>query len=135
MIKVEGFMNLDEFVALSLSQIAKGIDKANGELEGSRAFISPCEVTGVSKDNKYGSIQVGESYLKVTEIKFDVSLTVVENSESGGKLGVSMGGFSISAAGKENQGNTSASRIQFSVPMVLPQAPYVKSNKVLSDDK
>lgn len=121
-------MNLEEFITLSLSQIAKGIDRANDELKESQAFVSPSGVLGVVKENKYGIIEVDDSYLKVTEIKFDVSLTVVENSESGGKLGVSMGGFYIGANGKENQGNTSASRIQFSIPIVLPQVPYVKSN-------
>lgn len=121
-------MNLEEFITISLSQIAKGIDRANDELKESQAFVSPSGVLGVSKDNKYGTIEVDGYYLKVTEIKFDVSLTVVESSESGGKLGVSMGGFSIGANGKENQGNTSASRIQFSIPMVLPQVSYVKPN-------
>ncbi|KPA53267.1 hypothetical protein [Photobacterium leiognathi] len=121
-------MNLEEFITISLSQIAKGIDRANDELKESQAFVSPSGVMSVSKDNKYGTIEVDNCYLKVTEIKFDVSLTVVESSESGGKLGVSMGGFSIGANGKENQGNTSASRIQFSIPMVLPQVSYVKPN-------
>ncbi|EHR0229303.1 hypothetical protein KS670_004927 [Vibrio parahaemolyticus] len=119
-------MNLEEFISQSLSQIAKGIEKANEELKDSQALVSPKGVVDITKDNRYGNIKVEDSWLKVHEISFDVGVTVVEGSESGGKLGVSVGGFSIGANGKENQANTSASRIQFSVPMVLPQVLYVK---------
>ncbi|MGR5144768.1 hypothetical protein ACQKPX_24260 [Photobacterium sp. DNB23_23_1] len=119
-------MNLEEFIAQSLSQIARGIEKANETLEDSQALVSPEGVIDVTKDSAYGSINVENTWLKVHNIQFDIAVTVVEGSESGGKLGVSVGGLSIGVNGKENQANTSASRIQFSVPMLLPQVPYDK---------
>ncbi len=123
---LEKAMNLEDFISQSLSQIAKGIEKANEELKGSQALVCPQGVLDVSRDTRYGGIKVEDGWLEVHEVKFDVSVSVAEGSESGGKLGVSVGGFSIGANGKENQANSSASRIQFSVPMVLPQVQYSK---------
>ena len=119
-------MNLEEFIAQSLSQIAKGIEKANEELENSQALVSPQDVKDVTKQSAYGSIKVDDKWLKVHEIQFDVGVTAVEGSEIGGNLGITVGGFSIGGNGKENQANTSVSRIKFSVPMLLPQTKFDK---------
>ncbi|EPO5390826.1 hypothetical protein ACUB1N_002604 [Vibrio cholerae] len=119
-------MNLEDFISQSLSQIAKGIEKANEDLKDSEALVCPLGVVDVLRDTRYGSIKVEGEWLAVHEVKFDVSVSVAEGTESGGKLGVSMGCFSIGANGKENQANSSASRIHFSVPMLLPQVRYFK---------
>ncbi|WP_217512934.1 trypco2 family protein [Vibrio metschnikovii] len=120
-------MNLEDFISQSLSQIARGIEKANKELEGSSAFVSPEGVKGVKCESKYGSLHyLSDTWLEVSEISFDVAVTATSGTESGGGLGVSVGGINIGAKGKSNHGDTSESRIQFSVPMVLPQARYVK---------
>lgn len=116
-------MNLEDFIAQSLSQIAKGIDKANEELKDSLAIVSPRGVTEVQRESRYGTLRVAENaYLKVHEINFDVAVTAAEGSEVKGGLGITVGAVSIGGLGKENQTNTSVSRIQFSVPMVLPQS-------------
>ncbi|EHK5112018.1 TPA: hypothetical protein NG611_004530 [Vibrio parahaemolyticus] len=120
-------MNLEDFISQSLSQIARGIEKANKELEDSQALVSPEGVTGVKRESKYGSLQVdANTWLKVSEISFDVAVTATSGTESGGRLGISVSGINIGANGKSNHGDTSESRIQFSVPMVLPQAKYKK---------
>ncbi|WP_100641530.1 hypothetical protein [Marinobacter salexigens] len=116
-------MNLEDFIAQSLSQIAKGIDKANEELSDSLAVVSPRGVKDVHRESRYGSLKVGEgTWLKVHEINFDVAVTAAEGSEARGGLGITVGAVTLGASGKENYTNTSVSRIQFSVPMVLPQA-------------
>jgi hypothetical protein len=123
----EETMNLEEFISQSLSQIAKGIEKANDELSESQALVCPQGVTGIKSESKYGTLKVDQdTYLKVNEISFDVAVTVTSGSESGGNLGISVSGFSIGAKGKENQADSSQSRIKFSIPMVLPQVAYNK---------
>ncbi|WP_072669373.1 hypothetical protein [Vibrio injensis] len=120
-------MNLEDFISQSLSQIARGIEKANKELEDSQALVSPEGVTEVKRESKYGSLKVdANKWLKVSEISFDVAVTATSGTESGGRLGISVSGINIGANGKSNHGDTSESRIQFSVPMVLPQAKYKK---------
>lgn len=116
-------MNLEDFIAQSLSQIAKGIEKANVELSDSLATVSPRGIKDVQQNNRYGSLKIDdETFLKVHEIKFDVAVTVAEGSEARGGVGLTVGAITLGVSGKDNHTNTSVSRIQFSVPMVLPQA-------------
>ena len=117
-------MNLEDFIAQSLSQIAKGIEKANNELVDSMAIVNPSGISRplVSEHGAYGAVDINGSYVDVHEIKFDVSVSVIDSNEHGGGLGISVAGISLGAQGKENQSNTSISRIQFSIPMALPRA-------------
>ncbi|WP_144060874.1 hypothetical protein [Plesiomonas shigelloides] len=113
-------MNLDDFIAQSLTQIATGIEKANANLMHSSAHVNPNGICDVPKGCTYGAVLINESWAHVQEIKFDIAVTVVDGTEAGGKIGISVGGFNLGANGRSNQANTSASRIQFTVPMVLP---------------
>lgn len=124
-------MNLEDFIAQSLSQIARGIEKANNDLKDSQAIVNPPGISKavVSEKGGYGSVEIDGYYVDVHEIIFDVSVSVIDSNESGGKLGISVAGIYLGAQEKENQSNTSVSRIQFSIPMALPQADTIKNSR------
>lgn len=115
-------MDLENFISISLVQIAKGIDRANAELKGTGAIVSPKKVTDVRKENTYGNLKLNDnSWVRVQQIDFDVALTATEGSETKGGLGISVGAISLGGAAKDDYSQSSVSRIKFSVPMLLPQ--------------
>lgn len=116
-------MNLEDFIAQSLSQIAKGIEKANQELADSRAIVSPKNIKGVSKNNSstYGMLKTDEDeWAVVQEIEFDVAVTASQGKEAKAGAGISVGAITLGATGKEDNKSSSVSRIKFSIPMLLP---------------
>lgn len=117
-------MNLETFIAQSLVQIARGIEKANEELTDSQAIVSPKNVKDVQKsnDSTYGLISLSDgSWAVVQEIGFDVAVTAAKGGEAKAGAGITVGAVTIGAAGKEDRQDTSVSRIRFSVPMLMPQ--------------
>ena len=116
-------MNLEDFISQSLTQIAKGIEKANTELSESDAIVSPKNVKDVQKNNisTFGNIKLknGE-WSVVQEIVFDVAVTASQGTESKAGAGISVGAITLGGVGKEDSQNTSVSRLKFSIPMLLP---------------
>ena len=116
-------MNLEDFIAQSLSQIAKGIEKANDELSDSKAIVSPKNITGVLKNHPstYGTLKLSnDEWSVVQNIEFDVAVTASQGSEAKAGAGISVGAITLGATGKEDNKNTSVSRMRFSIPMLLP---------------
>ena len=116
-------MNLEDFIAQSLSQIAKGIEKANDELSASKAIVSPKNIKDVQKNNPstFGKLELRNGEWSVVQnIEFDVAVTASQGSEAKAGAGISVGAITLGATGKEDNKNTSVSRIKFSIPMLLP---------------
>lgn len=115
-------MDLENFISVSLVQIAKGIDRANNELKGTGAIVSPKKVTDVLRENTYGNLKLNDgSWVRVQQIDFDVALTATEGGESKGGGGISVGAITLGAMTKDDFSQSTVSRIKFSVPMLLPQ--------------
>ena len=112
-------MKLSEFVQEVLTEIVAGVREAQSKEGG--AFIVP----GGDGGHKYAShprIGVG-GLLKSTIVDFDIALTVEESSKGGG--GGSLKVFGVGGANVQGElasKDTTVSRIQFAVPVLLPQA-------------
>ena len=112
-------MELREFVRSTLLEIVAGVSEAQEALieGGSTGVINPPASGNINRPEYRGT---GSRLLEMVE--FDVALTVTETSDKG--LG---GRLSIAAASIGTQRGTSienseVSRIQFQVPIVLPEA-------------
>ena len=75
--------------------------------------------SAASKDLS-GFIPVIGASQPASVVAFDVALTATEGTGSKGGIGVVAGIVSLGTAGHSNNENTSVSRVQFSIPVVLP---------------
>ncbi|MFR0714792.1 hypothetical protein ACLUS7_06960 [Enterobacterales bacterium BD_CKDN230030183-1A_HGKHYDSX7] len=117
-------MDLKDFIATSLTQIAEGILTAGEALAKTDAQVNPVHlVTHSNSAQGYGRLLLpseGERGRLVERVSFDVAVTT-ENSEAGkGGLKVGIASFGLHGGIEATDKSGSASRIQFGVPMVFP---------------
>ena len=119
-------MELREFVKTVLADVISGVKDAQD------IFTSPDEgqanpailIQGTSS----GRVDVPTGCLLTTQkqliqsVKFDVAVTVGQGSETKGGIGIFMGAIGVGSHGESTTSQTSVSRIQFEVPVLLPQS-------------
>ena len=118
-------MNLQDFVKQALVQIVSGIKEADAPLRAVGAVVNPRHVQGAHADkaNVYGYISEKQEYLRaIHTVEFDVAVTATEDKETKGGIGVVVGAISLGSQGKSGESNTSVSRLQFRIPVALPNA-------------
>jgi len=120
-------MDLRNFIKETLVQIAQGVDDAREALADSKAIVNPRNVAGSGSggaDSKvYGYLVTdnAKNYRQVVQsISFDVAVSVAQGTETKGGVGLVVGPVVLGSHGKSDASNTSMSRIQFRIPMVLP---------------
>jgi hypothetical protein len=119
-------MDLETFVSETLVQVVNGIARANTALAGSGAIVNPKNVYAAGKTDMrvYGHIvpqRDAEMRRAVHAIDFDVAITATEGSGTKGGIGVVVGAIALGTQGSSTSNNSSMSRVQFSVPVALPQ--------------
>lgn len=119
-------MDLKEFVETAIRQIIEGVAAAQ-KLAVTRdaAVAPPFRASGCTPDI-LGETVTGAQVLRVS---FDVAVTVVEGAE--GKAGAQVqvaGFFSAGAGGTQTERQERANRLQFVVPVALPQDPIVRAD-------
>ena len=102
-------MNLREFVSETLEQLIGAIKDARDNVGDSDGAVVPTFTTS-------GGIEVP----RLQEIDFDVAVTVVDEKTRKKGAGIVIAGFGVGASGDEGTRNTTVSRIQFKVPVILP---------------
>lgn len=109
-------MNLDEFVKEVLSQIVSGIRGAQA-IEGG-AFVVPDNDGGhdYAKHPRVSS----NARIKSTIVDFDIALTVEDSSKGSGSGVLKVFGIGANVQGEMASKDTTVSRIQFAVPILLP---------------
>ncbi|WP_144174883.1 hypothetical protein [Pseudomonas sp. Kh13] len=117
-------MELKDFIATSLTQIAEGILEASNRLADTDAEVNPTHLkTHSNSAQGFGRTleapEAGRGRL-VERVTFDVAVTAEKASaDKGGlKIGVASFGFDGRLEAADKAGNTS--RIQFAIPMVFP---------------
>ncbi len=119
-------MQLNEFIFETLVQIAKGIESANAQLAATTARVNPPNVFPI--DDKYNSIVYGhiqtdqELNRAVHLVRFDVAVYAAEGKETKGGIGIMVGAIGLGSQGKSDTSESTTSRIQFGIPMLLPAA-------------
>jgi hypothetical protein len=120
-------VNLQEFVAQTLIEIAAAVREADEELKASGAIVNPRSVIGAGQDkaNVYGYIEDRDqkkSLRAVHSVEFDVAVTAVEGKESKGGIGIVVGSIGLGSQGRSEESSSSVSRIKFKVPIALPNS-------------
>jgi hypothetical protein len=111
-------MELDEFITSALVKVLSGIREAQNE-ENVGAFV----VAGSDGGHEYPkNARVSSSArLKSTIIDFDVAITVESSDKTGGGGGLKIAGIGADIKGESASKDTRVSRIQFGVPIMLPE--------------
>ena len=121
-------MQLDDFVAETLSQIVNGVSKARKETGLTGIGVRPSGAPAVNASNP--DVVLTEGRVAAQSVRFDVALTVTENTGTSAKVGVVSGIINGSGAMEGQSQNSSVSRVQFSIPVLLPrpEKPKPKSD-------
>ena len=119
-------MNLQQFVKETVVQIVNGMVEADAAVADSGAAVNPkdvaCNDSAHGPYGYYASDSNGSYRRAVQSIKFDVVVTTNEGSETKGGIGIQVGVIGLGSAGKSDKGSGSESRIQFSVPLLIPNS-------------
>jgi hypothetical protein len=112
-------MNLEEFISDTLTQIIKGVKKADDEAKavGGGGRVNP---PVMDPGNKTRTALFSNLYQTTDMVEFDIALTVSNETTGGGKVGIV---HIASIGGELSSTNTSVSRVKFKVPVALPQEP------------
>ena len=112
-------MELEEFVFQSITQIAKGIERAQEEAQG-RYLVSPPH-TARPNERHIKIKEHGSQFSDDLEvIDFDIAVTVSDKSSAGGKLLIPV--FNLGGA-HENE-NLNISRLKFQVLVQWPRQAW-----------
>ena len=122
-------VDLQSFIRETLVQIARGIEEASEELKDSGALINP---ENVANANQQGTLVYGQIVSKsnnimrrnVQSVTFDVAIAASEGTGTKGGIGVVVGASALGSQGQSNASNSSTSRVQFSVPVALPETRH-----------
>ncbi|MRK22944.1 hypothetical protein [Pseudomonas sp. JG-B] len=117
-------MELKDFIANSLCEIAEGILDANERLKGTDAIISPAHFQAFSTGAQAYGRTLGNTESKSTRIvekvDFDVAIAVEAGTSKNAGLKISIAAVGINTGGELKDKKGTASRIKFSIPMVFP---------------
>ena len=125
---LESTVELKDFVAQALTQITEGVAEAQENLHSSGARVNPRLRNVLPQgDKNFASLgwADGEGGNPVLMVKFDVAVTASEGTKTKGGIGVVTGILSLGSTGATDKDNSSATRISFQVPRMLPAHPAV----------
>jgi hypothetical protein len=113
-------MDLREFVHGALKDVVLGIQDAQRE-QGIGGYIAPKGIGGheFPKDSGVTS----QSRIVSTVMRFDVAVTAERGKKGGGSAGVRIAVVEAKLGGEAQSQDTTVSRIQFAVPILMPANP------------
>jgi hypothetical protein len=115
-------VNLEEFIKETLVQLSKGVENANTTLSslGSNAIVNPQYYS--SNNMEYDSNPNDRHFYrpKVSIVSYDVAISASEGQGSQGGIGIMIGAVGVGTRGECNSSESTESRIQFEIPIVLP---------------
>lgn len=114
-------MNLEDFIAETLTQIVGGISKAQGKIESYGAEVNPKMQSNSTVNSALGLIYTGQPGIYAQLVQFDVALTVKEGTGTKGGIGIASGIVNLGSSGQSTNENTSVNQVKFAVPLALPQ--------------
>lgn len=111
-------MQLREFIKQVMTQIVDGVRDAQEQNGG--AFVVPAGDGG----HKYADHPrfAASARLKSTIVDFDVAITAEDADKVEGGAGVKVFSIQFGAKGEASTKDTTVSRVQFAVPLLLPES-------------
>lgn len=114
-------MQLKDFIRETLIQIVEGVSLAQKEITNKGGNVNPIEV-GFTKDGQ----NTAYNHAIPQDVHFDIVLAQVEGSGVESGIGVFLGSFGIGSKAKSDAQNASTSKIQFTIPLMLPPGNSVR---------
>lgn len=116
-------MELSEYINLTLTEIAKGVQKANAPYEDAgRCFVlseTALKINGIP--TAYWDDSDGSTYKPIINVGFRVGIEIEETNEKGGRLGGSLKVVVLDADMTKKDGSKSIHEITFQLPLILPE--------------
>lgn len=109
-------MELKTFIKSAITQIVESVEELNNEIQIENVYINPCSHY---KDFDK-TIVKGEYFYNLSEINFDLTVSAADNAEKGAKVGVVASVVGLGASTKAGTQNSSVSKLQFTIPVMLP---------------
>lgn len=116
-------MDLKDFIATSLTQIAEGILAASEALKHTDAVVNPTKLSTHSHNSQgFGRTEPGDDSTRrlVERVTFDVAVTTEGETQGRAGLKVGVANFGVNMGGDMKERAGQESRIQFTIPMVFP---------------
>lgn len=112
------YMELKEFVKSTIAQIIDAVDELNMMYEDKDAVINPATPYEMRKDAQ--AVETKQGIRSVADIEFDLTVSVDESKDTGGKVNVLACVIGGDVSQSHTEGNSSVSRVRFTVPVMLP---------------
>ena len=113
-------MDLKDFIATSLTNLVEGLVEAQKQVAVHSAHINPGNLMRNTSEVGESAIWDNRNNNYARMVTFDVALTAEEGANTGAKVGVAAGLFSLGAGGSTENRNLAVSRVQFSIPVLFP---------------
>jgi hypothetical protein len=111
-------MDLKEFIAETLVQIADGIEQAQGTLKENK---SGAIINTNMTETDSGRLVTGGRCKAVEMVEFDVAILANEGTATKAGIGLTVASIiKLNASGESKQSTGTESRIKFKVPMSYP---------------
>jgi hypothetical protein len=112
-------MELKDFVSKALKDIIDGVSDAQEYAAKRHAEINPYGY--VANQANPTLLRHFDDYKTAQLVEFDVAVTATEGAEVRAGIGAALSVLVIGVQGRADARDTTANRIQFSVPLALPQ--------------
>ncbi len=115
-------MELQDFIASTLTQIVDGVRQAQAQVGDSQAKLNPRLTTRPAIDKTPHIMGLEAGGALVFPVVFNVAVTEAEAEAVKGRAGIHiMSIFNLGAEAEGKASATSANRIRFTVPVALPE--------------
>lgn len=114
-------MEVQEFVAETLKQIIEGVRLAQNEIAVDRDERKDGAINPERASGKATGPRASSGHQPIETVSFDIAITVSEETSAGGKGGLMVAGVGLGAKGEFTSASTAVSRVNFNVPIALPQ--------------
>ena len=113
-------MDLKDFVAETLTSILEGVSNAQEKAKELGAFVNPGGLMRNVSNVSDNSIWDNRTNNFAQQVNFDVAVTAEDSATGGAKIRVLSGILGGDIGGEKANKNSIVSRVQFSVPILLP---------------
>lgn len=103
-------MELDKFVAKTLTMISKGVQDAQNECEQYGVIVNDSPNTLAREQGMYGSNDA-----LIQKVEFDIAITTEDSTNGEGKISV----LGIKGGVNNKSKDTYSSRVKFSIPITF----------------
>lgn len=123
-------MELRQFIAQALTSIVEGVVEAQNQAKSHGAFVNPGGLMRTTKSISNDAIWDNSNNNLARLVSFDVAVTIEDLTKTDAKIGVVAGLFNLGAGGASENKALAVTRIQFSVPLLLPVARLPKESRL-----